>query len=223
MLAIVGGCYISRRKHLLRLGVTILSQHVQLRLGLRYDLLPDENALEAYQELSAVGINIDENLRPRDMCPIFHHALQVRQMEYLYQAGFRDINAVDKNGYTPIHCLPGAPYAGDDLELTHTCCWAEHWSRRGLSQGPPTYGILFRAFDKNDAIEIHDEKRILLADFEDLVEQLNADYTASGLPLWEFLETHWSHKVMDYLSQNGETIRVDSHCNLLGKKIVEEA
>jgi hypothetical protein len=75
---------------------------------------------------------------------------------------------------------------------------------------------LFRAFDKDDAIEIHDEDRIFLAEFENLVE-LNADYTASGLSLWEFLETHWSHKVMDYLSQNGESIRVDSLCNLLGR------
>jgi hypothetical protein len=45
MLAVVRGCYISRRESLLRLGVTSLPRHVQLRLGLRYDLLPDQNAL----------------------------------------------------------------------------------------------------------------------------------------------------------------------------------
>ncbi|KAL3453211.1 hypothetical protein BJX65DRAFT_263221 [Aspergillus insuetus] len=61
--------------------------------------------------------------------------------------------------------------------------------------------MLVEPFDKDEAIDIHDEERILLADFEDLVDQLNADYTASDLPLWESPETHWSHKVMDYLSQ----------------------
>jgi hypothetical protein len=63
-------------------------------------------------ELSAVAIDIDQTLRPRDRCPIFHYAMQVHQTEYLYQAGFRDINAIDENGYAPVHCLPGALRVG---------------------------------------------------------------------------------------------------------------
>ncbi|KAL2852568.1 hypothetical protein BJX68DRAFT_234251 [Aspergillus pseudodeflectus] len=112
-----------------------------------------------------------------------------------------------------------------DLELTHTCCRVRNlWHKSGV----PNFGgwgrdFSFQAFDRDETMEIHDEEQTLLVEFEDLVEQLNADYTVSGLSLWEFLETHWSQKVMDYLSHNEETIRVDSLCNLLGKKIVEEA
>ncbi|KAJ0423612.1 hypothetical protein BJY00DRAFT_38740 [Aspergillus carlsbadensis] len=362
--AIVAGCFITRRKTLLRLGLTVLPRHAQQRLGLQKDLLPDQSAHEVYAELEAVGADIDQTLRPCDKRPIFHHALQIHQMESLYEAGFRDINAVNEDGYTPMLCLPEAPeifvdhssyvfdralwffvkgaspyllqgnshttpkhilsaniayalYTGPlhdswsntseartshqdllrqvcttdcrdkchcycsiagcsslsmalrqvlsnvwyrkrtfrcqreikflkkittelqgisgvsqevirlltftDLELTHTCCQAKHWIPLRPCKCSTSFGMLFQAFDKDEAIEIHDEERILLADFEDLVEQLNADYTSSSVSLWEFLETRWSQRIMDYLSLNGETIRVDSFCSALGNRIGEES
>jgi hypothetical protein len=110
-----------------------------------------------------------------------------------------------------------------DLELTHTCCRVRiSWHESGVPDFTTSSCVfLFEAFDNDETIEIHDEERILLVKFENLVEQLNADYTASGLSLWEFLETHCSQGVMDYLSQNGEAIHIDSLCSLLGEQIVE--
>ncbi|KAL2855366.1 hypothetical protein BJY01DRAFT_243329 [Aspergillus pseudoustus] len=82
--------------------------------------------------------------------------------------------------------------------------------------------LFFQAFDEEDAVEIHEEERVLLADFEDLAGQLNAGLAYSGLSLWDFLQTHWSQMVVEYLEKNGKTDRVDSLCHLQGKKIVEE-
>jgi hypothetical protein len=96
-----------------------------------------------------------------------------------------------------------------DLELTHTCCRVRTSPHKS---GVPNFigwgrDFSFQAFDRVETMEIHDEEQTLLVEFKDLVEQLNADYTVSGLSLWEFLETQWNQKVMDYLSHNGETIR----------------
>jgi hypothetical protein len=359
--------FIARRAYLHELGMTILPQQVQQHLGLQISQLPDKNAREVYTELEAIHTSIHPSCRLHELCPIFHHALRIDQMEHLYEAGFQDFDAVDENNYTPVLCLPGYPrdlnpswyvidrtlwlidrgasldfpqrnwhitpnyilsaniaqaffddqvllrkpqlnalqglpvthrnflrrmcttdcrdkcccycsaagcsslsaalrhllrllssdddyddfvlYLGQgekaaralqslvtevqggpgvsqevirlltftDLELTHTCCRVRILRHKSGVHNFTTWGqdFLFQAFDEDETMEIHDEEQNLLVEFEDLVEQLNADYTSSGISLWEFLQTHWSQRVMDYLSQNGETIHVDSLCSLL--------
>ncbi|KAL2788534.1 hypothetical protein BJX66DRAFT_340209 [Aspergillus keveii] len=112
-----------------------------------------------------------------------------------------------------------------DLELTHTCCRVRILRHKSGVHNFTTWGrdFLFQAFDEDETMEIHDEEQNLLVEFEDLVDQLNADYTSSGISLWEFLQTHWSQRLMDYLSQDGETIHIDSLCSLLEEQIVEES
>ncbi|KAL3484687.1 hypothetical protein BJX62DRAFT_243690 [Aspergillus germanicus] len=99
-----------------------------------------------------------------------------------------------------------------DLALTHTCCRTD-----------PVFGedkiILF---DKEDAAEIHDEERILIEEFEALVEELEKEYEAMGVPLWEFIQTHWCERVREYLVEHEEIITPKLLCDVLARRVVED-
>ncbi|KAL4909574.1 hypothetical protein BDW74DRAFT_146819 [Aspergillus multicolor] len=97
-----------------------------------------------------------------------------------------------------------------DLSLTHTCC---HVKRK--------YHYEITPFDREDALEIHDEERLLLEDFEALLEKLYAEYDLLGLPLWDFIERHWCKRIWDHLERVGETVSADKLCVLFSRKVGE--
>ncbi|KAL3482907.1 hypothetical protein BJX62DRAFT_245412 [Aspergillus germanicus] len=101
------GKFVSRQRRLLELAKSTLSGRVQDGLGLLHpgasENLPDSDAQAVFDELKVVSPCIDLALKPRDFCPGFHNTfLSVDQMEYLYQVGFRDINALDEDGYPAV-------------------------------------------------------------------------------------------------------------------------
>ncbi|KAL3442049.1 hypothetical protein BJX65DRAFT_231202 [Aspergillus insuetus] len=65
----------------------------------------------------------------------------------------------------------------DALGLTHTCCREDS-------------SLDLQAFSKVDAREIHDEEGLLLNDLATLVNRLENEYEALGIPLWDFVQTH---------------------------------
>ncbi|KAL3477308.1 hypothetical protein BJX99DRAFT_269908 [Aspergillus californicus] len=92
-----------RGERLRMLARTILPDHVQRELGAQKDCLPDEKAENMCMELEAHGVFIDPSLRYSNKRLVYHASnLGVNQMKLLYQAGFRDIDAPDNNGYTPV-------------------------------------------------------------------------------------------------------------------------
>lgn len=92
-----------------------------------------------------------------------------------------------------------------DLGLTHTCCQFDY-DRDGIKDFP---------FDEEEAVEIQDEEKHLLIDFEGLLEKIIREYDQLEIPLLEYIHTHWCRRVREYLGNNGE--KVDSHslCNRL--------
>ncbi|KAL4881802.1 hypothetical protein BJY04DRAFT_217871 [Aspergillus karnatakaensis] len=96
-----------------------------------------------------------------------------------------------------------------DLSLTHTCC--------RLVGYPITLSVLrLEPFDMDEASEIHEEERILLAEFESLVSELEGEYYKAEVPLWDYIHTDWCRRVIDYLEEHGETIPSHAWCILLG-------
>ncbi|KAL2846499.1 hypothetical protein BJX68DRAFT_268589 [Aspergillus pseudodeflectus] len=353
--------FISRRRSLLELAKNTLPRRVQNELGLRDTCLPDANAEAVFLAVKERHPSIDPSLAPADNRPVFHHGLKIEQMDYLYNSGFRDINAPDENGSqaalkitipwegcalwnitamqytisrslwffekgvardtevgsgqtyfhiialkiiavlefdivdfthraidiipniltslpqaqrnfllkhiltsscwdscacacsaagcTPLNvalcCLlnsdnewnkdivpailkafitemQGTTGCGDevirlltfkDLSLTHTCCH--------MYTDEYMY-VKVKSFDEGDATEIHDEERILIEEFEVLVEELQKEYETVGIPLWEFIQTHWCERVREYLVENEEVITPDLLCVALAGKVVEE-
>ncbi|OJJ05168.1 hypothetical protein ASPVEDRAFT_834581 [Aspergillus versicolor CBS 583.65] len=100
--------FIARRKHLLELARTMLPEYSQEELRLERDLLPDSNAGEIHTQLTQHNILVPSSLQPYiytcyHVASVFHGpTLSVDDMEFLYTAGFRDIDVPDSNGYTPI-------------------------------------------------------------------------------------------------------------------------
>jgi hypothetical protein len=82
--------------------------------------------------------------------------------------------------------------------------------------------VKVESFDEGDATEIHDEERILIEEFEALVEELQKEYETMGVPLWEFIQTHWCERVREYLVESEEVITPDLLCVALAGKVVEE-
>jgi hypothetical protein len=101
----------------------------------------------------------------------------------------------------------------EDLSLTHTCCHMYRYEYRSAK---------VELFDEGDATEIHDEERILIEEFEALVEELQKEYETMGVPLWEFIQTHWCERVREYLVESEEVITPDLLCVALAGKVVEE-
>ncbi|KAJ0422734.1 hypothetical protein BJY00DRAFT_310748 [Aspergillus carlsbadensis] len=99
-----------------------------------------------------------------------------------------------------------------DLSLTHTCC--------SIYRDPYNY-VQVELFDEGEAAEIHDEERVLIEEFEALVEELQKEYEAMGVPLWEFIQTHWCERVREYLVENEEVITPDLLCVALARRVVE--
>ncbi len=92
-----------------------------------------------------------------------------------------------------------------DLGLTHTCCRFRN----------DYYGITDAPFDEAEAAEIQDEERLLLMDFERLLEEIIREYDQFSLPLLEYIRTRWCRRVREYLWKNGEKIDSRSLCNCL--------
>jgi hypothetical protein len=90
--------FISRRRSLLELAKSTLPRRVQNELGLRDACLPDANAEAVFLAVKERNPSIDPSLAPADNRPVFHHSLKIKQMDHLYNSGFRDINAPDENG-----------------------------------------------------------------------------------------------------------------------------
>jgi hypothetical protein len=101
----------------------------------------------------------------------------------------------------------------EDLSLTHTCCRMYRDTYRYVK---------VKVFDERDATEIHDEERILIEEFEVLVEELQKEYETLGAPLWEFIQTHWCERVREHLVESEEVVTPDFLCVALAGKVVEE-
>ncbi|KAL2867718.1 uncharacterized protein BJX67DRAFT_380661 [Aspergillus lucknowensis] len=72
-----------------------------------------------------------------------------------------------------------------DLAITHTCCRTQY-----------LFGTMeTKLFDAEDALEIQDEERFMIEKYESLVQELYEEYEASGLPLWDYIQTHWCRRV----------------------------
>ncbi|KAL2869718.1 uncharacterized protein BJX67DRAFT_320342 [Aspergillus lucknowensis] len=98
----------------------------------------------------------------------------------------------------------------DCLGLTHTCCREDST-------------LDLQPFSKDDSLEIHDEERLLLIDLRTLVNRFANEYKALGIPLWDFVETHWSVKMTTYLQSKGESIDPSSLCVILASRLGNEA
>ena len=92
-----------------------------------------------------------------------------------------------------------------DLRLTHTCC---RFDERGDR-------IIDFLFEEEEAAEIQDEERLLLIDFEGLLEDIMREYDQLNIPLLEYIRTSWCHRVREYLWKNGEEADFGSLCNRL--------
>jgi hypothetical protein len=90
----------------------------------------------------------------------------------------------------------------DALGLTHTCCREDS-------------SLDLQPFSKVDGSEIHDEERLLLTDLESLVNRFENEYEALGIPLWDFVETHWSVQMTKHVQSKGESIDPSSLCTIL--------
>ncbi|KAL2841754.1 hypothetical protein BJY01DRAFT_249422 [Aspergillus pseudoustus] len=99
--------FISRRKQLLNVAEATLPASMQAELGMQPGYLLDATAWDVYRVLTARGTWVDSALEPLDGESIFHNSdLQTDQMDALYNAGFRDINAIDADGYSPQLKIP---------------------------------------------------------------------------------------------------------------------
>ncbi|RDW86106.1 ankyrin repeat domain-containing protein [Aspergillus mulundensis] len=95
--------FLSQAERLSELVKTHLPPHIQASLGIQEGQWLDRKAAEAYAELNSCGVQMDENLRYTDNCSVFHNNdLTVSQMQRLYEAGFRDMDSRDDQGYTPV-------------------------------------------------------------------------------------------------------------------------
>ncbi|KAL2787493.1 hypothetical protein BJX66DRAFT_283056 [Aspergillus keveii] len=103
MESLIMDIFILRRRSLLDLAKSTLPRRVQDELGLGDTSLPDANAEAVFLAVKARNPSIDPSLEPASLepvvaNPVFHYGLKIEQMEHLYNSGFRDINAPDKNG-----------------------------------------------------------------------------------------------------------------------------
>ncbi|KAL4875899.1 hypothetical protein BJY04DRAFT_201008 [Aspergillus karnatakaensis] len=336
MIDLITNAFIARRQRLQQLAEYSLPTLLQNQLGMRTGYLPDTNALTIFTEVKARTLSVDLSLDPMSNLGVYYHStFQIDQMEVLYQAGFRDIDTPDYDGYPPVliydrwpdrpgttvpvsqhnfyhfiainimravereltlelfdhrpvmtqdvlsslshdyrsfvehtlsqsctdlcscacssagctpligaikfslgfWCMPFTVmiviwkevieliqevagcgnevlrlFTFNDLSLTHTCC------RPTVGE---YYEIEFTMFDEEDAAEIQDEESVLIEEYEVLVQDLQKEYQRLRIPLWEFLQTHWSDQVRRYLVDNDETLTSGLLCVLLGKKVSE--
>ncbi len=98
-----------------------------------------------------------------------------------------------------------------DLELTHTC----YRIKRGWI--PP----ILIPFGEEDSVEIHDEERHMIEELESLVVEFQREYEALGIPLWEYIQTHWCDRMSEYLEKHGESVTDTSMCSILRPSVLE--
>ncbi|KAL2839298.1 hypothetical protein BJX68DRAFT_272173 [Aspergillus pseudodeflectus] len=98
----------------------------------------------------------------------------------------------------------------DALGLTHTCCREDST-------------LNLQPFSRVDADEIHDEERLLSDNFEVLLNAYERQYKTLGIPLWDFIESHWSVQMTKHLQSKGEAIDPGSLCVILALGVCNEA
>lgn len=92
--------FIDRRKRLQALAVVHLPKEVQYQLNIRSDTLLNVHAYEAYTLLSAASVDL-KFLSERHTWSIFNcFGANLELAGRLYEAGFRDLNEIDKDNKT---------------------------------------------------------------------------------------------------------------------------
>ncbi|KAL2835563.1 hypothetical protein BJY01DRAFT_252526 [Aspergillus pseudoustus] len=90
----------------------------------------------------------------------------------------------------------------DSSGLTHTCCRKDSFAFSHLER---------------EANEIQDEEQHLLQDFEDILASFQAQYLHLRIPLWGFLESYWSGRMLQHLKCIGEPSSPSALCAILWK------
>ncbi|KAJ5098839.1 hypothetical protein N7532_005840 [Penicillium argentinense] len=92
--------FIDRRRRLQALAVVHLPREVQYQLNIRSDTLLNVHAYEAYALLSAASVDL-ETLLERQTWSVFDcFGANLELAGRLYEAGFRDLNEIDKDNET---------------------------------------------------------------------------------------------------------------------------
>jgi hypothetical protein len=89
------------RRRLLELAKSTFSRQARDELGVEAASLPDKNAKAIFLQLKSRNPCIDPSLEPADFEPVYHNSMTTDQMEYLYNAGFRDIDALNDKAWAP--------------------------------------------------------------------------------------------------------------------------
>lgn len=93
----------------------------------------------------------------------------------------------------------------DALDLKHTCCRKSN----NLMDDKIAY------MDKAEVEEIRDEESLLLAEFEDLLNDLVAEFERLCFPIMEFLQGPWNQRVIEHIN------RLDSYDELHVREVQE--
>jgi hypothetical protein len=127
----------ARRKALLELARLRLPEDAQQRLILHDDCLPDSSAAAVYDELIQLGVSVDPLLKPHNTtsCVFHEQSLLADGMEILYQAGFRDINCLNEDDYTPV--MYPYPWLRHQIQLVGTIERAEWLITKGARLDVP--------------------------------------------------------------------------------------
>ncbi|OJI98805.1 hypothetical protein ASPVEDRAFT_80437 [Aspergillus versicolor CBS 583.65] len=130
-----------------------------------------------------------------------------KSLSTLYEAFLTKLQIEPRTSYDIIRLLTFT-----DLGLTHTC-----WHIGGKDWRTTTLD----PFDEKEATEIRDEERYTIEELEDLVVELQREYNALEIPLWEYIQKHWCDRMSDYLEKHGDSITDDSMCSILRPSVLE--
>lgn len=100
--------FADRRRRLCELAFDNLTPAVLRKLNLQNHTVLDEHAYSVRRALKRSGICIPSALEvPKTRTTIYHKewSSQVHQLDKLYEAGFRDIDGLNQDGWTPLACV----------------------------------------------------------------------------------------------------------------------
>ncbi|OJJ51815.1 hypothetical protein ASPZODRAFT_163589 [Penicilliopsis zonata CBS 506.65] len=92
----------SRRQQLKDLAKLHLPSAELARLGIVEDELPDSRAKEICESLTAAGVAVDQKLIVERTDSVFHYCETIESLELLYNAGFKQVDDINYDGWTPI-------------------------------------------------------------------------------------------------------------------------